>query len=310
MSYCKSLFVRENESRYWIPPQQQTQYKWGHRIVTSISFCPLIALMSKILENWLGYCICPYLETVFKNRQWVFQGNQAGCDGPVSISRATSMLAKLHALRPRCIQFNPIKIVSSLKGGTCSAMSLEFLDTYFKAKRISIEKYNHRFDKLLDLMIKVGQNFSSSSEEMRNRQAAFNAIEIDLEHPLLEITDYSKNKVQSLANYHSLITDYSSLEIDIDQFDSESRLSHELATLPEGAFFVRILKPANNEKLEEHGHSLVYIKENGLSLFYDPNYGLKNLSSLEHSKTLFEGFKKCLQSFGVSKATFYRMQPG
>ena len=90
---------------------------------------------------------------------------------------------------------------------------------------------------------------------------------------------------------------------------STSGIQYNRTSRPEGIFLIRILKPADNEKLEDHGHSLVYIKENGLGLFYDPNEGVRNLASSEHSQVLLAGFKSCFQSFKIHKARFYRLHP-
>jgi len=236
LSKCEmlqSLFVSEYGLRHWAHSKKQTPYKWGHRIIAVIELCPLIGLIATIIESLVANRIRPnnveprsYTKpssptSLTKKRQWLFRGTQAECNGPVSVAKVESIRAKLEAHRSIGIQFNRKKVAPSLEGGTCTAMSLEFLDSYFQAKKISIEKPSTQSDMLVD----------------------------------------------------------------------------------------RILKPANNEKLEEHGHSLVYIKERGLGLFYDPNYGVRNLSTSEHSKILFEGFKSCFQTFQINKARFYRFQP-
>ena len=320
LSNCEmsqSLFVSEYGLRHWAHSKKQTPYKWGHRIIATIELCPLIGLIATIIERLVASCIRPNnieplshvkpspRTSLTKKREWLFKGSQFKCDGHVSVAKVNSILVKLDNHRSTGIQFNQKKVVPSLQGGTCTAMSLEFLDSYFKAKKISIENSDTQSEMLVDHLIKLGHNFSSSSQEMRDRQAAYNTIEVLNGSKI----DYSRNKVQSLANYHSLVIDYSSSEIDVDKLDNESAISEEVDALPEGAFLIRIIKPANNEKLEEFGHSLVYIKERGLGLFYDPNYGVRNLSPSEHSKVLFEGFKSCFQSFDISKARFYRLQP-
>ncbi len=310
----QSFFLSEYGLRHWAHSKKQTPYKWGHRIIAIIEICPLIGLIATIIERLVASFIGPNnLEpkppprtSLTKRMKWLFKGSQAGCNGQVSVDKVESIRAKLQAHRSNGIQFNQKKVSPSVEGGTCTAMSLEFLDSYFKTKKITIEQPDARSDMLVDHLIRLGRNFSSSSQEMRDRQAAYNTIEVKLNGSEI---DYSRNKVQSVANYHSLSIDYSSPEIDLAKLDDESSISKEVNALPEGAFFIRILKPANNEKLEEHGHSLVYIKERGLGLFYDPNYGVRNLSPSRHSKILFKGFKSCFESFGVNKARFYRFQP-
>lgn len=320
LSKCEllqSLFVSEYGLRHWAHSEKQTPYKWEHRIIAVIELCPLIGLVATLIEMLVVSCIfhsnpeplSPFKlsseTSLIRKQRFLFKGNQVGCDGQVSIAKVESIRAKLEAHRSIGIGFNQAKIVSSLKGGTCTAMSLEFLDLYFQTKKINLQQPDAQSEMLVNHLMQLGAKFSSSSQEMRDRQAAYNTIEVESTDSTI---DYSRNKVQSLANYHSLMIDYSSSEVDIHKLDDA--ISQEIDALPEGAFFIRILKPANNEKLEEDGHSLAYIKEHGLGLFYDPNFGIVNLTPGEHSKILFAGFKICFCLFQVSKARFYRLQPG
>lgn len=317
----QSFFVSEYGLRHWAQSKKQTECKWRHRIIAGIELCPLIGLLATITEKLGASYIrstnkppppspkpSPQNQTsLIKDSQWLFKGTQAGCNGAVSVAKVESIRAKLDVRRPIGIQFNQKKVVDSIEGGTCSAMSLEFLDSYFKAKKINVKTADEQSALSIDRIVKLSQKFASSSQEMKSRQAAYNTIEVD--RSLGSAIDYSKNKVQSLANYHSLVIDYSSSEIDTEKLDHERRLSKELKDLPEGAFLVRILKPAKNDKLEEYGHSFVYIKENDMGLFYDPNQGVRNLSPSEHSKILLEEFKNYFRAFGINNARFYRMRP-
>lgn len=301
----QSLFVSEYGLRHWALSNKQTSHKWGHRIIAVIELCPVIGLIATVIEALVVSCICPNKAKLSsQKREWLFLGSQVGCNGPVSVAKVEAIRAKLDARRSTGIQFNPKKTGPILLGGTCTAMALEFLELYFKARKISIKQPDAQSDMLVHRLIKLGPKFSSSSQKMRNRQAAYNTIEVQSNDSTI---DYSKNKVQSLANYHSFVIDYSSSVIDIERAD-ECSIVKEVDALPEGAFFIRILKSENNEKLESSGHSLVYIKEGGLGLFFDPNYGVRNLTSSGHSKILFEGLKDCFRSFKVNQARFYRLQ--
>ncbi len=307
----QSVFISEYGLRHWAHSKKQTPYKWGHKMIAVIELCPLIGLIATIIEGLIASCIAhkefesPSRISLTK-QQWLFKGNQAGCNGPVVVSNAEKVFAKLNTQPSRGIKFNQSKILSFINGGTCTAMSLDFLESYFRGKNISIREADAQSNRLVNYLMEIGSNFASSSQEMRDRQAAYNTIEVELSG---DDIDYSKNKVQSLANYHAFDIADCSQEIDVDQLEDESAISHELALLPDGAFFIRILQPANNEKLEECGHSLAYIKEQGLGVFYDPNYGARHLLPSEHAKIIFEGFKNCLRSFQVSKARFYRICP-
>lgn len=337
----QSLVISEYGLRHLSQSKQETLYKWGHKIIALIELCPIIGLIVTIFEALIVkyiqsrniYTQCQTnneipiqihqqeplqishpppssinKETPLQINPWLFRGTQQGCEGPVCISKAESVRATLDSHSSDLgIRFNQKMITDSIKEGTCTAMSLEFLDSYFKTKKLSIERPDAQAHVLVDRLIELGELFAKSSQEMRDRQAAYNTIEVM--DSLDETVDHSKNKIQALANYHSFNIDYSSSEIDVAKLANKNELSKELDALPEGTFFIRILKPADNKKLEEKGHSLIYIKENGLGLFYDPNFGLRSLPSEEHAQILFQGFKNNFQLFGINKARFYRLQP-
>lgn len=204
------------------------------------------------------------------------------------MDKVEAIRADLAAKAPLGIHFNSSKVINRIEGGTCSAMSLEFIDFYMKTKSLNEEQ------------------FATSSKKRRDLQAAFNTIEVI---PLESSIDYSKNKIQSLANFYSLEIDHSSPEIDIAAMSHAKEIAKEVEALPDGVFLIRIIKPEDNDKLECNGHSLAIIKEEGLCLFYDPNFGVQNLSQVDPSTALFNNFKTCLKMFGISKARFYQLQP-
>lgn len=294
----QSLFISEYGLRHLAHSKTETQYKWGHTFIAIVELCPLIGLIATVIER----IVAKYW--LIQDNLWLFSGSQNDCNGSVFVEKVQSRLERINKDCPPGILFNVKKINPSITGGTCTAMSLKFLKAYFKAKM----KSNHRPEVLQEELVKSKGKFAKSSEKMRIRQAAYNTIEVKLENSFRKI-DYSKNKVQALANDRSLKIDASSAEIDMKKSFNESGFASEVEKLPTGAFLVRILKPANNEKLEEHGHSLVYVKEKELSLFYDPNCGVRVLSPYKHAIVLFDLFKVYYESFEVSKARFYRLEP-
>lgn len=313
----QSLFISEYGLRHLSESGLNEQQKWGHRIIAVIELCPLIGLVATVIEAVVVKYIQPYAPIsplvqqppVISNlkRKWLFKGTQSGCDGDVSLAKVESIRAKLNQQSAPGIKFNSTKVSDYIKGGTCTAMSLEFLDSFFKIQQACIQNSNPQSEIWANRISQIGSKFALSSREMRTRQAAYNTIEVRKVDSEIDL-DYSRNKIQSLANYHSLKIDYASDEIDIQQINEENELSSSIDTLPDGAFLIRILKLAHNEKLEERGHSLVYIKEKGFGCFYDPNYGARNLLLSEHSSVLFEGFKRCFQNFGIDKVRLYRLQ--
>lgn len=286
----------------------QVKDKWSPRTITVVG--ALIDSIKYIYDavSKQNYCFFTRTQRDRKQNCYVFRGSQDGCAGVVNPVKAKAVWKTLQGRRPNGIEFNEQKLDISIKGGTCTAMSLEFLDSYFKEKKLYQLQSDQKSDGLLHHIRQLGKNFGTSSDEMRDRQMAFNSIEVKKTDDTL---DYSQNKVQALANYHLFKIDHSSEEIDTGEEFDKSRFKEKFDNLPEGAFFVRILKPEDNEKLEEHGHSLVYIKEQGLHLLYDPNSGLKNLSASDDGpfRVVCKSFKKCFEDFEINKARFYRLRP-
>jgi hypothetical protein len=308
----QSLFVSEYGLRHLAQAKTEEGFcKWGHRIIAVIQLCPVLGLIATIIESIIAKClisreILAQSSPLPVPMTWFFRGTQHNCSGPVPVDKVEAVRAQLQALHPEGIAFNPNKVTDEIEGGTCTAMSLEFIDEYFKQRKIHRENPNAQSDALVKRIIQLGKKYTASSEEMRIRQAAFNTIEVTKAN---NGVDYSKNKVQSLANYHSLAIDHSSSEIDTETLKNANEMAPDIDALPEGTYLIRILKPDNNEKLEDSGHSLAYVKEEGIGLFYDPNFGAKNLPPSSHAQTLFQGFKDNLQIFGINKARFYRLQP-
>ncbi len=303
----QSLFVSEYGLRHLAQTKKDESRKWGHRLIAAIELCPVIGLVATLIEAIVAKCIRSVLSK--ENplpKEWVFQGTQSDCEGAVVIAKVESIRAKLEASHPLGISFNPQKIKPYLMGGTCSAMSMEFLNSYFKERQVCVQQSDQRSEMLVNRIRQMGQQFASSSYKMRTLQAAYNTIEVIQPDSAV---DHTKNKVQSLANYYSFAIDYASPEIHIDKLRDENDLSQTVQALPEGAFFVRIIEYENNKKLEKSGHSLVYIKENGLGVFYEPNQGALKLPELRHTSYLYEAFKSCWGRFQVSRARFYRFHP-
>lgn len=337
----QSLVISEYGLRHMTLANSQNQYKWGHRTIALLEFCPIVGIVATAIEALIGkqfkksvslsqpisqtLSVKPLPVMSFSSsilpqnppippppqpmpifQEWLFKGSQANGTGKVLTSKAEAIRVSLDSCGVAGIHFNKDKISDFIEGGTCSAMSLEFLNSYFKIRKECSILPEQRSEILLERVKQLGNFFASSSEEMRNRQTAYNTIEVDKLDPEI---DYSKNKIQALANYHFLNIDHCSKEIDVSTLTNENELEPEIEALPHGAFLLRILEAADNEKLETHGHSLVYIKEQDLGLFYDPNYGVRNLTSSGHSKVLFNGFQDCFQTFKINKARFYRLQP-
>lgn len=206
----------------------------------------------------------PYAETFFP-------GSQEGCWGAFDRALAEDVRQKILEMKEKGIDFGPIED-NFLYGGTCSAMALDFIEFYR-----TLKAQNDPADVFLKKLKEMGaRRYRRSSAEMRARQAAFNCIRVDL----AESEDPSKDKIQSLANFHDFKIDHF-----CEEFKSnDPRLKEAVANLPYGVYLVRMRHPANNQKQELFGHSMVFVHDPEYTLFYDPNEGVENLSGIKDAE--------------------------
>jgi hypothetical protein len=296
---CKNL--PHTESAFYessnLGPQETSEFSLNERLMKEdLIFLPISYYFNNSNRNY---------RRKYRSK-WLFEGSQDGCKGDAPVEQAEIVRNKLNNKHIAGIRFNKEKLTGKITDGTCTSMSLKFISSYFKIKEKCKRDPNYTSSMLLKNLSNLSCKLASSSEKMRVRQAAYNTIEIIKSENLI---DYSKNKIEALITDRALKINYSSEEIEVNNAEKWN-ISQQVANLAEGVFLLRIIKPNNNEKLEERGHSLVYIKEEGIGLFYDANYGVLNLHSTEHSNVLSEWMVMNWRDFQISKARFYKVNLG
>lgn len=231
----------------------------------------------------------------------VFKGTQMGCNGSVVVDKCNNIFNRLVAKQPQTIFFNRSEIKprkdNTLKvmGGTCSAMAFRYAVRSLNAER--------GVEELIEKGEEIGKEFGQSSAEFRTQQAAFNAIKV---HKGIKGADYSRDKMQALLNYHDLKITFTSEEISTPKVRKDE-LKEQLNRLPNGTYVLRVIHPNDNDKLERHGHSVVFIKENARGIYYDPNYGAKAFPYEKSADVLNSSFKEMERHWDVTQARFYRV---
>lgn len=283
----QSIVVSHYGLRHWNQAKEEPQCKWGHRFLGIVELCPFVGLIVTIAEAAIVNYMLPQN---INQKKFLFKGSQEDCDGAID-SEASRKIAETLNGGVEGIYFDATKVEDTV-GGTCTAMSLAFLQSYFTE--------NDSSESCIARLIKLGENFKTSSYEMRTRQAAYNTIRVvpGTENAL-------QKKVQALALHLGFQMAYASAEVFFGSQETDSIM----ANLPQGAFLIRMIKPTQNEKLEEHGHSLVYIKTKNSHFFYDPNKGLQQLASQKkkHLEELYYQLNSCFENFGTDKIGFYQL---
>lgn len=227
----------------------------------------------------------------------LFISTHEGCEGSIDLKEALAICSYLKNHAPLGIEFSENRMDHKLVGGTCSAISLEFLEDYLKLKKQNLSDAS-----LIQAIQKLGIKYQHSSQKMRTRQAAYNTISVNKK---AFSTDYLKAKIQALANYHQLKVDYTSNLIDIRKVRNGSHLDPLLTHLPEGVYILRQIEPCRNQKLEKQGHTYIYIKESDLNIFFDPNKGAVLLNPGHRYEELFISLKEYYNSYHIYQFRFY-----
>lgn len=236
--------------------------------------------------------------------------SQGMCSGLTDLKIEKDVLELVRKKQPKGIRYNPQKISAFVEGGNCTALSLDFIEKYFamlKQLPLEGEVEPKLFDKKMTAVGKLykrGGNDVGRLVEFRSRQAAFNCIEVDKNE---RGVDFSRAKVESLANFHDFRIGHDSGGFDIVK-DARSKLKMQLKQMPEGAYLLRVNKPMDNEKLEEYGHSMVFVRSQHGDYFYDPNLGTEKIEKHTASR-IFWHLRRNWNKYEVSEARFYQMTP-
>lgn len=232
-----------------------------------------------------------------KETKILLKGSQEGKIGPTHYQEMMKTFRKIQNSEEPGVHFNQARLVNYLYGGTCTAMALGFIEDYLQSSEKDLQQ------RLINTMT----NYTISGETYRAQQIAFNTIERK-EDPSCE--DFKRAKVQSLVNFKDLEIDYASQDMQLDDILAHPEMfKNEIEKLPEGIYFLRILRPSKNYKLEHWGHSTVYIK-NKLQgdYFYDPNYGLTEIAEGETTAFFEKHLKELNDVWLVSNPRFYHIK--
>lgn len=282
-------------------------FKFTTNVVYFLSFYSNINMNQITLYNTANFIF----NRVFPVSIQLFAGSQDNHNGTASIEKVESIRKRLLSQSACGISFNPNKVSGTITEGTCSAMALEFASAYAKRKEdlskkiIEIVGSLQSISKLLLLfeIKKLGENFQTSSEEMRVRQAAYDTIEVI---PTLQNIDLHRGKIQSIANYHNFKITFATEIINAEMLSCPEDI-RQYVSLPNGIYLLRTLKPAPNEKLEQYGHSTIYIQEDNCKIFYDPNRGAYDLTEEDIVTKFFTIFQTQWLMYQNNTIRLYRL---
>lgn len=256
-------------------------------------------VLSGRIVRWVDVTALP----IITKKTQLFYGSQQLQNGTFAETAANEVLEKvfLHKNRPSSISFTKSKLTNFLTGGTCSAMAMGFLKKYLAIKKGPYPTNQPK--SLLNRVRKLKKDFETSSPAFRAVQAALNTIEV-----VNAYTDHAKDKAQALLNYIDCSISPAFDEIDLDQ-SSKTFVEQTISSLPLGMYFARVIRAAENAKLEAYGHSTIFIKEKSFCLFYDPGKGAIAFPQSQSGRIMKKEFDRMNEDWWVSKLRFYQISP-
>lgn len=233
---------------------------------------------------------------------------QVGCMGATNKTKAMEVFNKIKGQAPQGIKFNKNKITGHISGGNCSALAFGFIQVYLNAKsQISASSDGDEMpeDQVEQLLRPFERGCNDDIITYRSIQLAFNSIEVDRRHLP---ADVSAAKVQSLANYYDFNARPATNECDLVN-DGVDKMEEETAKLTPGIYLLRVLAPKDNERQEDYGHTMVYIKTNKRVLFYDPTHTAEYVTSKLPTDHLYPTLLSQYNKWQTRKWRFYSITP-
>jgi hypothetical protein len=237
----------------------------------------------------------------------LFSSEQIHKDGAVDLQEVKMLLSNLKVKAKEGIYFTDPES-NNLNGGTCSAMTSMLINEIFPQKIRTLQELEEALKKI-STKSSLQRCITQSCESARDLQMAFNAIRISPNHKGSRL-DFSKHKIESLAGVYQMSIGKTSEPLKIRSIQAPDNFKQVIDKLPEGIYWLRAINKADNEKLENFGHSLMFIKGKDFLGLYDPSVGMK-IASLRNA----EGFIKdavlfSLRRYVLHEARFYEIIRG
>lgn len=219
-----------------------------------------------------------------------------------SVSQSKAAFEVLLASRTGNVNFNKETLFPFDKRGTCSAMALDFA-----------ARYNNVCSKITNTderracVSKLGPYYTHNNTTFISRQAAYNTIEVEnytYEDAIaMGLSEKIKEqKMVSLGNYHGLRISPRTATIKTkDIEDGTVDLRKIVEELSDGTYVVRMLHPQSTPKHEYYGHTMVFVKNKHLQLYYDNAVGAMDVTG-----NLPDAVFEILVDWGIREFRIYR----
>lgn len=274
--------------------------------------------------------ILPYTAKAFEN---IYQEEfMAGfthsslAKGPADLRKASQFVERLiegaQRMKLPCTFSQKMLKGNELEGGACTAISfrvakealnlLRLLRGNLQLKAVNRDKcfisHLSRYVRELEEIANGGNKLLEKSEQIsvRTEQLALNTIMVE-RHVSMRTSNAVSEKVGAMAPFYGLKVTGSSSELRVKGNEQlEAQLSEQIRSLNEGVYVLRIIQEKYNHKLEEKGHSIVYIKTAGGEYYFDPALGCYQLfSEVAKPSLIYNALLSANNKFGVDVLSFH-----
>ncbi|MCH9633793.1 MAG: hypothetical protein S4CHLAM7_05260 [Chlamydiae bacterium] len=235
-------------------------------------------------------------EEKIKETKWLKNASSKNGHGEINMDYAKDCLKKIQKAASPGVSFHADRLEKVCYGGTCSTQSLNFIEKFLSSKENDFH----------EKVIESADQCVESSLILRTEQAALNTI---IKDPSIPSEDFSKAKVESILGLKSYNISYASEPIN-DNLSKDltyKAFEERVTKLPEGIYFVRMLRPTDNEKEEIYGHSVVFLNFDEGHYFWNPMGGLTQIASQDVVKSLYNCIERDQKRFLLKNPRFYRI---
>lgn len=238
--------------------------------------------------------------------------------GVTNLEEAKELIVQLNSVnKTKSISFDANMLTNNqLTGGACSAIALRVAREVFnlteQLEKENLTKSDRKcalFNKIRQIIEEVnqeGKSSKTSGKAMHTRtiQQAFNTICVDRNKA---VEDVFQDKIKAIASFYNLTVSKSSEEAVVnEECNMQELLERQIGSLDAGIHLLRIIDYKYNHKLENCGHSALYIKLGKVNLYFDPALGLYHL--VDRVELVYNALKSAQQRFKVDRFRFHKLE--
>lgn len=277
-----------------------------------------------VLSNILPYTVQAYRD--FYNEDFITGFTHASiAKGQIDPAQSLQFVEKLNAEACQVIpsvSFNHEMLSGTqLEGGACSAVAFRVAkEALSQLKNLSENHQLRPSHRDVNFALRFYRFINHLEERVTSKRAPDKAFQIMIRSEQAALNTITVNrekvsgnavseKISAMASFYGLKTVKSSPELRVKGNEQiETQLLEQLGGLEVGVYLLRIIQEKYNHKLEEKGHSIIYIKTAGEEYYFDPALGAYVLFPLAKIHLIYNALLSANERFGVDVLSFHKLE--